>query len=190
MVRYALAVLVLIGAVSYYFARLPVPEPAPPTTGVTLEEVDLTLFPSADPEARWTFHAARVQHNPARRESTVYGLEEGARYVGEELDLTLYAPEVVIDRHDNLRLPYATVVIPRYEWEIQLGSPELGTPVYIRQNEGFAAPTMRLKGPGIRMVGRNFRSDFALEEMTVEDGCDQAKLEGDFEESEVECDAF
>jgi len=174
--RYALALLLLIAAGSYYFAHLPVRQPPPREQGVVLEDVTIRLYPRSDPDAEWIFRAGRIENNPARRSSKVVELSEGARYVKGKLDLTLNAPTVTIDRNDNLTLPYATIEIPKECYTIQLGG-QGQSPVRILQDRGFSAPTFTLKGPGISIHGDGFRSDFKLEDAQWEHGEDIVEMD-------------
>ncbi len=176
MTRYAVLLLLAIAGVSYYFANLPVTPPPPRERGVVLEGVRLRLYPKSDPKAEWVFYAERIENNPARQTSKAGGLREGARYVDGELDLTLAAPEVTIDRNDDLTLPYANIEIPRECYEIRLGS-EDEPPVRIRQDRGFYAPTFTLLGPGISIRGERFNSDFKLEEASWENGEDIVEMD-------------
>ncbi|WP_293174831.1 hypothetical protein [Oceanithermus sp.] len=176
MTRFALLMLLAIAATSYYFAHLPVQTPPPREKGVVLEGVTLRLYPKSDPKAEWVFYAGRIENNPARQTSVATGLKEGARYVDGELDLTLTAPEVTIDRNDDLTMPYAEIEIPRECYQIQLGG-EGEPPVRIRQNQGFFAPTFTLKGPGISIRGEQFRSDFQLEDASWTNGEDIVEMD-------------
>ena len=176
MTRYALALLLLIAARSYYFAHLPVRKPAPRERGVVLEGVTIRLYPKSDPDAEWIFHARRVENNPARQTSKATGLSGGARYVGGKLDLKLEAPEVSIDRNDNLTLPYASIEIPEECYHIELGGAGQ-SPVRILQDRGFTAPTFTLKGPGVAIHGDGFRSDFKLEDASWAHGEDIVEMD-------------
>ncbi|PZA07905.1 MULTISPECIES: hypothetical protein [unclassified Meiothermus] len=164
MVRYALIVLGVVLGLSVFFATRPVPKPPIPPQGVHLENVSLTLYPEQDPQAKWRFRAKEVVQDPGSRESKVTGLEEAARYVGNRLDLRLSAPEVTIDRNDNLRAPYATVEILKGCLKVELGEPG-GPPVSIDQRSGFAAPRVRISSPTYSASGVNFTSDFAIEQI-------------------------
>lgn len=164
MVRYALIVLGLVLGLSVFFATRPVPQPPVPPKGVSLENVSLVLYPEQDPQAKWRFQAKEVMQDPGNRESKVTGLEEGARYVGDKLDLRLSAPEVTIDRNDNLRAPYATAEILKGCLKVELGKPG-NPPVSIDQRAGFAAPTVRISSPTYSATGVNFTSDFAIEKI-------------------------
>ncbi len=167
MVRYALIVLGLVLGLSVFFATRPVPKPPVPPQGVSLENVSLTLYPEQDPKAKWCFRAREVLQDPSSRESKVTGLEEGARYVGDRLDLRLLAPEVTIDRNDNLRAPYATAEILKGCLKVELGQPG-SPPVSIDQRGGFAAPTVQISSPTYRASGVNFTSDFSIEKIRWE----------------------
>ncbi|MBF6596462.1 MAG: hypothetical protein IVW51_18705 [Thermaceae bacterium] len=161
MVRTALIALAVIVALSVFLVTRPVPPAPTPPKGVRLENVRLTLYPEQDPKARWEFAAAQVEQDPATRESKVTGLQTGQRYVGNTLDLRLYAPSVVIDRQDNMRVPYAKVEILKGCYNVQLGA-EGQFPVIIDQRQGFKAPTVLITSPTISVDGVNFISDFGI----------------------------
>ncbi|RMH55590.1 MAG: hypothetical protein D6684_07110 [Deinococcus-Thermus bacterium] len=162
MVRAAVAALVAVLLLSLYLASRPLPTPAVPERGVRLEDVRLTLYPEQDPQSRWEFAARQVEQDPSTREARVIGLESGRRFVEERLDLRLYAPEVTIDRSDNLRLPYARVEILKGCYTVHLGSPG-EPPVVIDQREGFRAPSVHITAPSLEVRGKDFKSDFGIE---------------------------
>lgn len=162
MVRAALIALVTIVVLSVFLVTRPIPSPATPNRGVRLEKVRLTLYPEQDPKAHWEFAASQVEQDPGTREAKVTGLDSGERYVEDQLDLRLFAPEVVIDRLDNLRLPYARVEILRGCYTVHLGKPG-EVPVIIDQREGFRAPSVHITAPSLEVWGKDFRSDFGIE---------------------------
>ncbi|RDI95794.1 hypothetical protein DV704_05855 [Meiothermus sp. QL-1] len=162
MVRAAVAALAAIVLLSLYLTHRPLPTPQAPSQGVRLENVALTLYPEQDPKARWEFEAERVEQDPATREARVSGLRSGQRFVEGKLDLRLYAPEVTIDRADNLRLPYARVEILKGCYTVHLG--QMGEPpVIIDQREGFRAPSVYITAPSLEVRGKDFKSDFGIE---------------------------
>lgn len=162
MVPAALVTLGIIGVLSFFLVSRPVPTPATPDRGVRLENVRLTLYPEQDPQARWEFAAAQVEQDPGTREARVTGLQSGQRFVENRLDMRLSAPEVVIDRADNLRLPYARVEILKGCYTVSLGRPG-EAPVTIDQREGFRAPSVLITAPSLEVRGRDFKSDFGIE---------------------------
>ena len=162
MVRPALIALGVIGVLSLFLVSRPVPAPASPNRGVKLENVRLTLYPEQDPKARWEFAAAQVEQDPGTREARVTGLQSGQRYVENRLDMRLFAPEVTIDRADNLRLPYARVEILKGCYTVNLGKPG-EMPVTIDQREGFRAPSVFIMAPSLEVQGKDFKSDFGIE---------------------------
>lgn len=162
MVRTALVALVAIVLLSVFLVTRPIPSPATPNRGVRLERVQLTLYPEQDPKARWEFSAAQVDQDPSTREAKVTGLQSGERYVEGRLDMRLFAPEVVIDRVDNLRLPYAKVEILKGCYTVNLGKPGEML-VTIDQREGFRAPSVYITAPSLEVQGKDFRSDFGIE---------------------------
>ncbi|AWR86537.1 hypothetical protein [Meiothermus taiwanensis] len=162
MVRAAIVALVTIALLSVFLVTRPIPSPATPNRGVRLEQVQLTLYPEQDPKARWEFSAAQVDQDPSTREAKVTGLQSGERYVEGRLDMRLFAPEVVIDRVDNLRLPYAKVEILKGCYTVNLGKPG-EMPVTIDQREGFRAPSVYITAPSLEVQGKDFKSDFGIE---------------------------
>ncbi|MGC8968838.1 MAG: hypothetical protein ACP5JV_11175 [Thermus sp.] len=139
------------------------PRPKAPTVwpGVRLEGVEFRLFPEEE-GVEWRFRAEEmVEEGGVFR---IRGGLSGARYVEGRLDLRLFAPEVVVEPGDNLRLPYARVEILQGCYRLELSAPGRGE-VLIRQKEGFQAPWVRIEAPNLRGEAWEFRSDFALERM-------------------------
>ncbi len=169
MARYAVLLLALLLLAAYWLGREPPPKPRQAVGAAELYGVRFRLYPEADPDAEWVFTAGRVDYDPGRRESRVVGLSRGERWVKGELDLKLRAEEVRIDRYDNLTMPRAEVEIPKECWRVELiGS--RATPVRVDQRRGFFAPRFRLEGPGVRVEGEGFRSDFGLEDASWHSG--------------------
>jgi len=177
-VRAALALLLALFAAAFWLTRASAPPPPPAVGEGTFEEVELLLFPKADPDARWRFYAREVRYDPKRRLARVEGLSEGARYVGEKLDLRLEAQAIEIDRYDNLKTPRAMVEIPAECWKLYLEG-EGSEPVRIDQARGFFAPRFRLEGPGVRVEGQGFRADFGLEEASWRSGREEWQTGGE-----------
>ncbi len=169
MVRYAVLLLALLLLAAYWLGREPAPVPHRAIGEAELFGVQFRLYPEADPRAEWVFRASQIDYDPARRESRAIGLSQGERWVDGKLDLKLTAREVRIDRYDNLTMPEAEVEIPKECWRIELtGRPS--QPVRIDQRRGFFAPRFRLEGPGVRVEGEGFRSDFGLENASWHSG--------------------
>jgi len=156
----------------------PIPSPAIPNRGVKLENVRLTLYPEQDPKARWEFQASQVEQDPGTREAKVSGLQSGERYVEGRLDMRLFAPEVTIDRADNLRLPYAKVEILKDCYTVNLGRPG-EMPVTIDQREGFRAPSVHITAPSLEVWGKDFRSDFGIENPSWRDPIEKFVSDGE-----------
>ncbi len=162
MVRFALLLLAALFAAAFLLTRT-TPKAPPVSVGEgRFWQVELWLYPKADPEARWRFSAREVDYDAKRRLARVEGLAEGERYKGGEKDLLLKAEAVEIDRRDNLRTPEAVITLPKECWTLYLKG-EPGQPVRIDQDRGFYAPEFSLEGPGVRVEGKGFHSDFALE---------------------------
>lgn len=162
MLRTALIALTVLIALSVFLVSRPVPTPPVPSRGVTLENVRLTLYPEQDPKARWEFRADSVTQDPGTRESQVTGIRSGQRFVEGKLDMRLSAPSVTIDRQDNMRMPSATAEILKGCYTVELGA-DGGRMVEIDQREGFRAATVRIDSPSYKATGKEFKSDFGIE---------------------------
>lgn len=154
-------VLLLALAVALGLFLLPPPEGPREEAGVRLQGVAFALFPEEE-GVEWRFLAEEmVEEGGVFR---IRGGISGARYVEGRLDLRLFAPEVVVEPGDNLRLPYARVEILQGCYRLELSAPGKGE-VLIRQKEGFQAPWVRIEAPNLRGEAWEFRSDFALQRM-------------------------
>ena len=154
----------LLLAVALALSLLRPPEAPGQEAGVRLQGVSFALFPEEE-GVEWRFLAEEmVEEGGVFR---IRGGISGARYVGGRLDLRLFAPEVVVEPGDNLRLPYARVEILQGCYRLELSAPGKGE-VLIRQKEGFQAPWVRIEAPNLRGEALAFRSDFALERMEAE----------------------
>jgi len=159
--RFALLLLALLLAAAYWLQGR---APASEATGLgegTFEGVEFWLFPKADPEARWRLYAPLVRYDAARRVAEARGEVRGERLVGEEVDLELSAKEVVIDQNDNLITPEAEITLPKECWRLYLKG-DGRRQVRIDQRYGYTAPEFELEGPGVKVEGRGFSSDFGL----------------------------
>ena len=147
----ALGILILIGLVLSFLpsaAKTPLGE-------VTLENVDLVLYPAADPNAKWTFKAGVVKYNPESRSSVATELSEGKRLVKGKLDLSLYAKTVTIDSNDNLQTQKANIFIPNGCYLLKLGQ-DGAAQVQIDQNAGYRAPYVDLNSPNLSYQAEDF----------------------------------
>lgn len=158
MVRLSILVLVSLALAGVVVSLLPTPARVPQGKAV-LEGVDLALYPAADPEARWTFRAARVTYDPATQESVVEGSSEGQRLVNGKLDMTLKADEITIDNAENLRMQRAEVFVPEQCITAVLGRPGV-VPVVIDQQAGYRAPYAELRMPNFTNKGGPLRASF------------------------------
>jgi hypothetical protein len=158
----ALGILILIGLVLSF---LPSPAKAP-LAEVTLENVDLVLYPAADPNAKWKFKAGIVRYNPESRSSVAEQLSVGQRLVKGELDLSLYTKTVTIDSNDNLQTQKANIFIPKGCYVLKLGQ-DGAAQVQIDQNSGYRAPFIDLTSPNLSYTAQDFSASF---DMTQTDG--------------------
>ncbi len=136
-----------------------------PNTFIELNEAQLTLYPSADPEATWSFKAQKTLYEPDTRESTLFNLSDGKRVVNDEVDFTLNSNKVTIDQADNLRGDLIYVHINNANWDLDMHANE-GRQVLIDQNIGkFEVPRLLYRGDGIsESRDENVRMNFDLTE--------------------------
>lgn len=163
MVRPLLALLVALGFLLWWFLQS-APKPPPANEGVRLRGVEFLLFPE-EKGVEWRFTAEEmVEEGGGFR---IQGGLKGERYVEDQLDLRLFAPEVAVEPGDNLRAPFARVEILKGCFRLQLSAPGRGE-VLIRQKEGFFAPWVRIEAPNLRGEAQGFRSDFGMERIEAE----------------------
>jgi hypothetical protein len=164
--RLALIVLGALIGLGLIISILPSPK-SQALANVTLEDVDLELYPIADPDAKWTFKAGNVVYNPDSRESTVDLVGKGKRLVKGKTDLEIEAETITIDSADNIRTQYAEVYVPQDCITASLGYTSSGSnsqPVFIDQNSGYRAPYVSMKGPDFEQSGTDFEASFDLTE--------------------------
>lgn len=139
------------------FALLPGADRAAVPTGAVLSGVQLTLYPSRDPDAVWQFRAGQVTNDPLISETRLTDLGQGQRLLRERdasgrltgrqtLDATLSAPDLTIDGQDNMTTRQARITLVQQCADIDLTGTEQ-TPVKIEQGQGFSAPTARISSP-------------------------------------------
>jgi hypothetical protein len=167
-----LAVVVFVGVLGILalLTLMPGQEQVVPDSSIRLESVELNLYPQADREARWRFEAKSVDYQPQSRETVLHDLSDGQRLVGEELDFTLCADEVVIDSRDNLRSQQIFVHLVAENWDMDMRG-DGGRPVLIDQESGrFDIPELNYTGEGLgENYARNVRMSFDLTEFEAED---------------------
>ncbi len=166
MTRLALIVLGALIGLGLIISVLPSPK-SQALANVTLEDVDLELYPIADPDAKWIFKAGNVVYNPDSRESTVDLIGKGKRLVKGKTDLEIEAATITIDSADNMRTQSATVYVPQDCITASLGYSDSGRnaqPVFIDQNSGYRAPYVLMKGPDFEQSGTEFEASFDLTE--------------------------
>jgi hypothetical protein len=164
--RLALIVLGALIGLGLIVSVLPTPK-AQALANVTLEDVDLELYPIADPDATWVFKAGNVIYNPDSRESTVDLEGKGKRLVKGKTDLEIEAATITIDSADNLRTQHADVYIPAECITASLGYNEgvnNTQPVFIDQNSGYRAPFVEMTGPNFKQSGTDLDASFDLTE--------------------------
>ena len=168
----ALGILILLGLVLSFL-----PSSAKPPLGeVTLENVDLVLYPAADPNAKWTFKAGIVKYNPESRSSVAEQLSEGRRLVNGKLDLTLKAKSITIDSNDNLQTQKADIFIPDGCWALKLGR-DGAAQVQIDQNAGYRAPYIDVNSPYYSYTGEEFSASFDMKVTDSRRNKDRASID-------------
>ncbi len=120
-----------------------------PNTFIELSEAKLTLYPSADPEATWSFKTQKIIYEPDTRESELIELTDGKRVVDNEVDFTLASEQITIDQADNLRGDLIYVHINNANWDLDMHAKN-NRQVLIDQNIGkFEVPLLLYRGDGI-----------------------------------------
>lgn len=142
-------------------ALRPADEPEARDPRIRLSDTQVTLHPRADPEARWTFAAPLATFDPESGDTVLDEVEDGARHVGEEVDFTLRAGRLVIDRSDDLRTDEMFVRLVEDELDVSMdGQGE--RQVLVDQSDGrFEVPNIELSGEDFgRSRYENMRVDF------------------------------
>ena len=174
------------------FALLPGSSVPQAQTGVTLEGVQLTLYPARDPDAVWQFRAAEVRNDPVSRNTELSRMEGGQRLLRgrgpdgtfngrETLDATITAPGLTINGQDDMVTPRADITLVKECADLSLsGTPE--QPVRIEQGAGFSAPHAKLDSPAIKGEIRDLRMDF---QFNVEQAGEQSNFGWDPDAAET-----
>jgi hypothetical protein len=166
------AALIFLGAILIFGVVFSLVPGGPPlaSSGATLRDVRLTLYPQQDPNAEWRFRARTVQVDPEAGENSLGGLERGERWVRAQkgaqagqlvLDLTMQSSALTIDRNDNLKTSAAVLYFPADCLTLTLKG-RGQTPIVINQQSGFSAPYARISSPSINVEYDNITSDFAF----------------------------
>lgn len=146
MTRLALVVFAVVVGALVVLALLPPQERIAPEGTVLLHGATVTLYPQADPEAIWYFASDTVDYEPSRRETTLSALKRGERVVGDEVDFTLQANELIIDRHDDIRTSSVTAHLEADDLTVVM-SHKGDRLVLIEQRTGlFHIPRAQLSG--------------------------------------------
>ena len=152
------------------FALLPSGNAPRAQTGVTLQNVQLTLYPARDPEAVWQFRAAGVTNDPVSSTTELSRITDGQRLLrarnpdgsfsgAETLDATIAAPSLTINGQDDMVTPRADITLVKECADLSLdGTP--AQPVKIEQGYGFSAPHAKLDSPAIKGEIQDLRMDF------------------------------
>ena len=166
MLRAAILLFTVTVAVLAFVALLPGREATVPDAGIVLDDVSLTLYPQADPEAVWHFATQDATYDPQARTSTLRRLEDGRRVVAGETDFTVASDLLTINSDDDIEgeLIFAHL-LDTGECLTMRGS--AGAPVVIDQGSGvFEVPVLEIAGPswgeGTRL--ERMRVSFDLEE--------------------------
>lgn len=165
MFRIAVAVFAVVAVGLILVARLPGARQEIPEESILLSNVELSLYPQADPAARWDFVAPEVIYDPAQRETTLVDLEAGERIEAGEVDLQLAATRVTIDAREDLRADRMFALLSGSgECLTMLGTDDLQVLVDQRQGR-FVIPVLELQGEGFGGENRwqNVRTSFDLE---------------------------
>lgn len=163
MLRVALLAMSLLLAGLISLTLLPRVEQTVPAATITLLSPSLTLYPQADADAVWYFDAERAQYDPNARETVLENIAEGQRVAGGEVDFTLTAEHVTIDRRDNLRSDAMYVHLLDSNWFLDMVAQD-DRYVLIDQARGkFEVPLLTYTGDGIgESRDENVRMNFDL----------------------------
>ncbi len=130
---------------------------------IQLGEVNLTLYPQADPEAVWSFSAKKVDYLPQSRETTLYDIADSQRVIKGEVDFTLESELLTIDSQENLRGEQMSVHLIEANWDLDMQARD-ERQVLIDQRRGkFEVPLLLYSGDGIQESrDENVRMNFDL----------------------------
>ncbi len=182
MLRFALSALLVLLLLVLLVAFLPTPRSSD-ASSVELSGVKMRLYPRTEEKGVvWLFGVKSMAFDPASRESTLSGLEQGKRLGKGKLDMTLETKTLTIDQNDTLFSDFVTLTIPKECTTFTFG--QSGTPraVMIDQNSGFSGPNVRYKSADAVLSAKSVQSDFALKNLRMPG----ARFLGDLD-APVEC---
>lgn len=156
MLRYASWALLMLLVLGLVLALLPSPA-VQAAQGVTLTGVSMKLYPQQDPNAVWEFQSDRIQYDPIEGKSTLSGVQTGKRMVKGELDMTITAPGIEIDRTDDLHMKQAVLYIPK-----QCTTLTIQKNVRIQQQSGIKGEGLVWRSANTNMVGKAIDAPFDL----------------------------
>lgn len=159
MTRWIVVALLVVIALLVALSLAPRPERVEPVETIELEATEVRLFPASDPDAVWSFSAPFAEYDPGRRETTLRSIEDGERRVGDEIDFTLVANELVIGRDDDLRSDRLDVHLVADDLDVEMLGAS-GRLVEVDQEAG------RFDVPRLRIFGEDF-GESRYEEMSV-----------------------
>jgi len=161
--RIALFAMSLLLAGLIGLTLMPRTEQTVPAATITLLSPSLTLYPQADAAAVWHFDAEQAQYDPNARETVLETISEGERVENGEVDFTLEADRVTIDRRDNLRSDAMFVHLLDSNWYLDMVA-KADRQVLIDQSRGkFEVPQLTYTGDGIgESRDENVRMNFDL----------------------------
>jgi hypothetical protein len=165
-VRWSFALIVLAAVIASLaiLASLPDRRPEVPDATITLFDVNLTLYPEADPDATWSFAAPEAHFDPRVETTRLLGVHDGRRVVGDEIDFTLVGDEVLIDRNDDLIGDRLSAHMVADGWDLDMAS-RGGRQVRIAQREGrFEVPRAEIRGEGLDGVYEDMLISFDFTE--------------------------
>lgn len=167
MTRLALVVFIAVVGALVVFSLLPRAERVAPEGTVLLHNTTVTLYPQADPAAVWFFASESVAYDPRKRETTLSELQRGERVVDDEVDFTLAADELIIDRREDIRAAQVTAYIIADDLTVAM-SEKGERVVLIDQREGlFHIPRATLAGGSLgESVFEDMRASFDFMDFT------------------------
>lgn len=189
--RVGVYTLIAILAFALLFALMPVADRTSAQTGAKLQGVQLTLYPTRDPDAIWRFAAQDVSNDPVSNTTVLNEISDGKRMMREKdemgqftgrekLDATLSTDVLTINSQDDLITSTATITLVNECADIKLNSNEKRQ-VKIEQGFGFTAPMAYVDSPALKGTAEDLRMTF---QFVIEEGSGKANLGWDPDSTE------
>jgi hypothetical protein len=148
-IRFVLAGLSLLLLSLFALTLLPDRRAPLPDARIALSGARVMLYPTADPQAEWTFIAPTALFDPNEGTTELFAVEDAHRAVAGVIDFTLRAERLFIDRRDDLIAERIEAHLVADEWDV-LMERRGERNVLVRQETGrFEVPHVEIRGEGI-----------------------------------------